>query len=490
MTLPVSTMICAGCGYELPPGSPYPFRCPQQDGSDDIDHVLTRVLSTDEIATKKEWKAIFTHPEANPFVKYRKLFHSYHAARAGGLKDAEYVGIVKKLDSAVSKADGRGFEATPLLEHTELAVRLNCPPGAAVWIKDETGNVSGSHKARHLMGLMIWLEIVRKLGIAMVKPGIRPTLSIASCGNAALAAAVVAAAAGYPLNVYVPASAKRSTIQLLKELGAQCTICRRRKNEAGDPCIREFHRSLSRGALPFTVQGSENGLAIEGGETLGWEMISTLIQKKKRLDRLIIQVGGGALAASCIQAFREAREIGLIRSLPIIHTVQTRGAYPLQRAFQGLTKNILERYRRESGESFAIPRGNYERTALIRERVPEVVLDEALYYAVTHRSKFMFPWPVTPKSLAEGILDDETYDWMAVIRGMLLTGGYPVVVSESDLTKAQAVAHRATGIPAGYTGIAGLAGYIRLLRSKETAAGETVALLFTGLDRQDPSAPR
>ncbi len=27
-------------------------------------------------------------------------------------------------------------------------------------MKDETGNVAGSHKGRHLMGLAIWLDVV------------------------------------------------------------------------------------------------------------------------------------------------------------------------------------------------------------------------------------------------------------------------------------------------------------------------------------------
>ena len=42
-----------------------------------------------------------------------------------------------------------------------------------------------------------------------------------------------------------------------------------------------------------------------------------------------------------------------------------------------------------------------------------------LAWAARHRSAFMWPWETEPHSVADGILDDETYDWLAVVRGML-----------------------------------------------------------------------
>ena len=38
----------------------------------------------------------------------------------------------------------------------------------------------------------------------------------------------------------------------------------------------------------------------------------------------------------------------------------------------------------------------------------------------------MWPWEGELTSLADGILDDETYDWLAVVEGMLDTGGSPL----------------------------------------------------------------
>ncbi len=99
-------------------------------------------------------------------MRYRRLLAAYDRAE----DDAQFVDVVTHLDNAVAAVDGRGFTATPL--------RWADPLG--VWVKDETGNVAGSHKGRHLMGLAIWLEVV---GIEKARP-----LAIASCGNAALAA--------------------------------------------------------------------------------------------------------------------------------------------------------------------------------------------------------------------------------------------------------------------------------------------------------------
>src|SRR5262249_7675697 len=155
---------------------------------------------------------------------------------------------------------------------------------------------------------------------------------------------------------------------------------------------------LARGALPFTTQGNENGLAIEGGETLGYELVTALASLPGGLDHLIIQVGGGALASSCTQALREAVELGALDPLPRIHTVQPAGARPLERACRRV------------------------RALLPPEPGPEAVR-EVMAEAAAHRSAFMQPWEAAPHSVATGILDDETYDWRAVVEGMLMTGG-------------------------------------------------------------------
>ena len=95
----------------------------------------------------------------------------------------------------------------------------------------------------------------------------------------------------------------------------------------------------------------------------------------------------------------------------------------------------------------------------------------------------MWPWETTPHSIAHGILDDETYDWLAVTEGMLATGGLALVVSEAILAEAHRLSREHTGIRAEPTGTAGLAGLIQMQRAGLIGPGESSAVLFTGVER-------
>jgi threonine synthase len=393
--------------------------------------------------------------DPNPFLRYRELFRAYHLARAAGWPDERYVALVERFDAAVAAVDGHGFAITPFGRSAALSDRLGFGPVGGVWVKDETGNVSGSHKARHLAGVMIELLVEEELG--RVDRASR-RLVIASCGNAALAAAVVARAAGRGLEVFVPMSADAVVVERLASLGAEVTVCERTPGVAGDPTYRRLLDAIEAGAIPFTCQGNQNGLAIEGGETLGFEMVSELRRTGRTLDRIVVQVGGGALASACGGAFAEARTLGAIERLPRFDTVQTRGGWPLRRAHD-----------------------------LAVERFGPGRVDTR--YLATHRSEFMWPWESEPRSVAHGILDDETYDWLAVVETMLETGGQPVVVDEETLAEANEVAGATTGIEADHTGTAGLAGLIDLIRRSEVRMDESVAVIFTGIRRRLEARP-
>ena len=52
-----STLVCHGCGHSVPPDEPYPFRCPQAELDDDIDHVLRRTLDTSALESAGELSA-------------------------------------------------------------------------------------------------------------------------------------------------------------------------------------------------------------------------------------------------------------------------------------------------------------------------------------------------------------------------------------------------------------------------------------------------
>lgn len=453
-------LACAGCGTRVPAGR-LAFRCPAARQDDDVDHVLVP-----QGAHEHAWPAT---NEPNPFLRYRTLLHAWRAATASGLTDAAFVASVARLDAAVCDVDGRGFLATPLAVHEELA-RAAGLAGGRLLVKDETGNVAGSHKARHLMGVMLALQA----GAATVDAD--APLAIASCGNAALAAAVVARAAGRRLDVFVPTWAEAPVVSRLHALGAHVVPCERRAGVAGDPCYHRFRDATADGAVPFCCQGSDNGLTIDGGSTLAWEMADALAGDA--LDRVFVQVGGGALASACAAGFAEAVRRGRLPRLPKLHAVQTRGGYPVVRAYDRLVTRIVSAQGGDVSQALADRLATAQRIA----RDPESVTT-AMRYARTHRAEFMWPWEEEPRSLASGILDDETYDWAAVVEGMLTSGGYPVVIDEDTLRAAHAAAQRHTGIRVSYTGVAGLAGLMAAVGGDPDIRADSVAVLFTGVER-------
>ncbi len=404
----------------------------------------------------------------NPFVRYRGRLHAYHRWIDAGRDDESFVALVESLDEAVAEVESAGgplgplrdssvrhpsdprasapppqiagvdaapraqggFRRTPLVR----VVALDAAAGCRVWVKDETGNVSGSHKGRHLFGLMIMLRVVEELGLVHLPA----PLAIASCGNAALAAAVVAAAAGRRLEVFIPPDADRAVVTRLSSLGAVPTVCRRDGAAAGDPCYVAFHIAVEAGAIPFGCQGPDNGLTIDGGQTLAWELAEAL----PAMDRLVVQVGGGALASACIQGLR------VMPQMPVVDTVQTTGAFPLARAY----------------------------ARVVEEQV-------AVGSAAQHRSRYMWPWESAPASVARGILDDQTYDWRAVVDGMLVSRGSAIVAEEATLAEANDLARAATGIDVDVTGSAGLAGLLTLSRSGLVVPDTDVVVIFSGAAR-------
>jgi len=484
---PASTLVCAGCGAKVAMAgadrASTPWRCSQAKPDDNIDHVLRRVLD----ARRMSYPA---GGESNPFLRYRTLLHSYQlagaagvagAAGAGGSPEAAWIEKVETIDRAVAQVEGRqseGFRVTPFAAQDGLAAALGLAKGQ-LWVKDETGNVAGSHKARHLMGILLHLR-----GQSFAEPAPQESkplrLAIASCGNAALAAAVVARAAAYPLDVFVPTWADPRVVEKLRALGAHLNVCERTPGIPGDPCYHRFQEAVRDGAVPFCCQGPDNGLTIEGGETLAWEMVDTLIERGERpLDRLFVQVGGGALASACAQGFAEAVKLGRIGKAPKLHAVQTAGGFPLARAYERLASRIFARLENPLGET-ASPE---ERADFLRTHADPEMVKEELRHAATHRNEFMWPWETEPKSLATGILDDETYDWLAIVEAMLQTGGYPIVVDEDTLREANEVGRQTTSIKADPTGTAGLAGLMVVLEQGGGVGGDRVGALFTGVER-------
>ncbi|MGI9646848.1 MAG: pyridoxal-phosphate dependent enzyme, partial [Ilumatobacteraceae bacterium] len=285
---------CAVCAASVDIADAFPWRCPNATTTDRR-HLLQLLIAPGAPAAG---------PGGNPFVEHDPDLAWAAYAAANGMTGAARRALVDELDRAVAGVAGVGFHRTPVARSPELSDELGFSTRGGVWVKDETGGVAGSQKARHLFTILLHLRAAELLGHLRE----RPPLAIASCGNAALAAATLAKAADWPIDVYVPTWMSDGFGRRLDELGATTHRCERRPDDPpGDPAMLRFRDAVDRGAIPFTVQGPENALCLDGGRTIGWELCEQLGEAGAGpLDRIFVQVGGGAFAACLGSAFQQA----------------------------------------------------------------------------------------------------------------------------------------------------------------------------------------
>ena len=420
--------VCAVCHAVVDLDSTLIFSCPHVSDSDKrhVLHIREAIRPLRSIA------------DPNPFIAFRNhLAVDAFGARVG-ISDQDRIKIITTTNQQIKKICGTGFVSTPITRQDRLSDALGFSASGGVWVKDETHNVAGSQKARHLFSTLLYLLMSEHAGrVPWSFPEQRPALAIASCGNAAIAAATLARAVEWPITVFVPVSAAKTVLDTLQALDATVQECQRREHDPpGDPCIHRFREAVAAGAIPFSVQGTENAWCLDGGRTIGWEIASDL---DFVLDRMYVQVGGGAFASCVGSAFKTA---GIH---PRLHAVQTSGCAPLSRAWDAAIENGSAR---DAGARWA---------------------------------ECMWPWEQEPHSLADGILDDETYDWISVLNAMTDTGGHPIVADETCVVRAHEMAHEYTDIDVSPTGAAGLAGLLE--NRSHVADNERVAVIFSGVTR-------
>ena len=260
MTGVVTGLVCAVCGARESIATPLSWLCPNATLSD-RHHVLHFESSVEPFRPTDD---------ANPYLAFRRYLAVDSLGESLGLSDAQRVSIITSADEAVSRVAGTGFLRTPLTRSDELSEALGFSTTGGIWVKDETANVGGSHKARHIFTELLHLLMVEAAGRAPWTPTTRPSLAIASCGNAAIAASTLASAMSWPIAVHVPPTASNAVLETLRTLGATIVVCPRRDTDPpGDPCVLRFREAVAAGAIPFGVQGTENAWCLDGGRTIG-----------------------------------------------------------------------------------------------------------------------------------------------------------------------------------------------------------------------------
>jgi len=299
-----------------------------------------------------------------------------------------------------------GEGATPLVR-----LRRFGPPGVELWLKDESGNPTGSFKAR---GLSLAVNRARELGARGVQ--------LASAGNAALALAAYAAAAGLPARVAMPGDTPRTIFERCRQYGAEVL--------SGSGTLVEAAKLLEPGKENYwTLSTLREPYRVEGKKTMGFELAEQLDWELP--DWIVYPLGGGTGIVAMHKAFDELERLGLIGPRrPRFVAVQAAGCAPIVRAFeQG----------KESADPWEDPQ-----TKVWGLRVPRAIGD------------------------------------FLVLRALRETGGRALAVNEERLGKVADWIAAHEGLRVGPEGAAALAAVEELEATGAFVPGERVVVFQTG----------
>lgn len=207
---------------------------------------------------------------------------------------------------------GEGF--TPLLDLNKLGTEYN---QSRLLLKDESGNPTGSFKAR---GLSMAVSKAKELGVK--------AMCIPTAGNAGSALSAYCAKAGIAAHIFMP-EATPKVFQLDCEImGAHVTKV---KGDISDAAA--MMRSHNDGSW-FDVTTLKEPFRLEGKKTMGYEIVEQLGWKIP--DVIIYPTGGGTGLIGIWKALQEMKTLGWIDEeiTTKMVAVQGSGCDPVVTSFQ------------------------------------------------------------------------------------------------------------------------------------------------------------
>jgi threonine synthase len=285
------------------------------------------------------------------------------------------------------------------------------PEGIEVWLKEEGGNPTGSFKAR---GLSMAVNRARELGATGVQ--------LPSAGNAAIALAAYAAAAGLPARVAVPDDTPAEVVRRCRLHGAEVLT-------GGKTLVESAARLADLAGGYWNLSTLKEPYRVEGKKTMGLELAEQFDWQLP--DWIIYPTGGGTGIVGMHKAFAELEALGLLSGpRPRFAVVQMSGCAPIVKAF-------------EAGAEKAEPWENPE-TKVWGLRVPQAIGD------------------------------------FLILKALRETEGAAVAVSEQEVEELQARAGREEGLLVGPEGAAALAALFWLAADGKIQAGQRVVVFQTG----------
>jgi threonine synthase len=273
---------------------------------------------------------------------------------------------------------GEGF--TPLLATPRLGARLGLP---RLFVKDESGNPTGSFKAR---GLALAVSMARILGAKEV--------CLPSAGNAGSALAAYAARAGLRAHVFVPRDIARLFLMETEAYGAQVETVEGLITDAGRICAE---RARENGW--YECATLKEPYRIEGKKTMGYEIAEQMDWTLP--DAILYPTGGGTGLIGMWKAFAEMEAMGFVGpKRPRLYAVQAEGCAPIVKAFsEGLEEAPLWPNAQTLAHGLRVPKalGDFLILRALREThgagiaVSEAEIIQGVKAAAAHEGLFMAP---------------------------------------------------------------------------------------------------
>lgn len=208
-----------------------------------------------------------------------------------------------------------GEGMTPLVELPHLARELGV---RRLWVKDEGINPTASFKAR---GLMMAVTRARALGL--------PGVCVPTAGNAGIALAAYAAAAGMPCRIYAPETTPPPILGSIRAFGADLQVLPGHIGDAGKATM-----GFAKESGFFNVATVREPYRVEGMKTMGYEVAEQLGWRLP--DAIVYPTGGGEGTIGIWKAIGEMLDWGWLPKeapRPRMIIAQAAGCAPLVRAF-------------------------------------------------------------------------------------------------------------------------------------------------------------
>jgi threonine synthase len=398
---------CSVCGKEYGPDEAS-YDCPRDQG------VLDVRLDYDAIKKTTSPRTIAQNPDP-ALWRYEALLPVARPGGAGRGPSASELGPLGIVGG------------TPLFLAPRAAKRLGL---RELWIKDDGRLPTGSLKDR---ASSIVTARALELGVERIVA--------ASTGNAGVAQAAMANAAGISAAVIVPATAPRAKIAQLMIFGAELLLV-----EGNYDAAFALALAASRELGWYCRNTGYNPFTAEGKKTVSFEICEQLSRALTPSDggdrwiapdRIVVSVGDGNIIAGVHKGLKDLLALGWIDRMPKLVGVQAEGSAAVANAFAAGTETIA---------------------------------------------------PVAASTLADSISADRPADGLRALRAARDTGGTMVTVSDQQILDAIVALGRDATVFAEPAASAAYAGLCSLVASGGLDPAERIVVLITGNGLKDVSA--